>query len=136
MMPMMPKTAQQRTARTGTPQVELRLGSLTTLVQERQRAGETVSSVVRRDLAPYYRLLADEAATLVLDENEWHVLARALADREADVISARYLWADVVEAAQDGRLPAEWDSAGLARKLAGLSPGAKLSVLDAVERRA
>jgi hypothetical protein len=122
------------------PPVTLRLGELEPAVEERA-AGAALGSIVRRDLARYYRLLWDSDIHFG-EPDEADVVAHAL--RGFDEAAYRYIWAAVDEQLDERdilqqRLRSNGrffrvDRAQMSVTLRRLDAGQKIALIDAVER--
>lgn len=115
------------------PQVNFRAGELEPALSAR---GESLALVARRDLERYYQLLTDELQAVQLSEGEAGLIVDALNGTLLDAHSYRYLPAEIMDALNGTLLTDKWavDGEALTGKLARLSRGQLLAVVDAAER--
>ena len=92
--------------------------------------GDNRHQIAKRDLTRYYRLLSDELAGLSLSPEHWRTLRDALSP-PPEPLTADALTLRLDTMARNGGREI---TAAVVRRLAKLTPGQLLAILDALER--
>jgi hypothetical protein len=120
------------------PHVQFRAGELAPMLEERAQEGDSSGQIAARDLARYYRTLADELRRVSLEEPEWNLLRDSLNGylHTPGIPAHIALLANVEDSIKLDGAAKKWQTDGdaLLAKLRALTPTQALAVLDAVEQ--
>lgn len=121
------------------PKIEFRAGELLAPLQERTTPnGFSPDVIAKRDLARYYALLADELRSLdpPLTVGEACLLMDVLNGTFLDEHTYRFLVVEVSDGITLNQVDRKWDVDGpaLVARVAAMSPGQRLALVDAAER--
>lgn len=118
------------------PPVAFRPGPLATDLDLRVTSQANRNDIARRDLDRYYRLMEREAEAIGLTRRELDAVRDALRGTVIDELTASVLTDEIADALMHDGLGAKWgiDDARLLGKLADLTSGQRLALVDLIER--
>lgn len=118
------------------PVVQFRAGDLLPALTARRQQGEAIGATARRDLERYYQFLDREIVGVGLTSREQDVIRDAMRGTVLDELTASVLTDEIADALMHDGLGAKWgiDDARLLGKLADLTNGQRLALVDLIER--